>query len=171
MKEPARLFDHRLLGTWRSDKVRTLEEWVYASSTTPEQQERIASSFGKLVVRYTPARVFTEFEGDSTRCNYRVAAIDPDSVAIVCRTEGIDEIRHIHFDGESRYWVTAGRNREFFAREQPSVLQNVKSRPSSTECGLTGRSTGALTAGHLAREVLLAYPAPRGQGVHPSSPG
>jgi hypothetical protein len=35
----------------------------------------------------------------------------------------------------------------------------------------TGRSTGAPTAGHLAREALSVYPAPRGQGVHPSSPG
>jgi hypothetical protein len=36
---------------------------------------------------------------------------------------------------------------------------------------LTCRSTGAPTAGHLAREAYLAYPAPHGQGVHPSSPG
>jgi hypothetical protein len=36
---------------------------------------------------------------------------------------------------------------------------------------LTCRSTGAPTAGHLAREALTVYPAPRGQGVHPSSPG
>ena len=38
-------------------------------------------------------------------------------------------------------------------------------------CGLTGRSTGAPTAGHLAREALHAYPAPRWQGVQPLSPG
>ena len=36
---------------------------------------------------------------------------------------------------------------------------------------LTQRSTGAPTAGHLAHEALTVYPAPRGQGVHPSSPG
>ena len=34
------------------------------------------------------------------------------------------------------------------------------------ERGLTGRSTGAPTAGHLAREAHLAHRAPRGQGVH-----
>jgi hypothetical protein len=37
--------------------------------------------------------------------------------------------------------------------------------------GLTCRSTGAPTAGHLARAALAVYAAPRGQGVHPSSPG
>lgn len=39
------------------------------------------------------------------------------------------------------------------------------------KCRLTGRSTGAPTAGHLAREPLVVHHAPRGQGVHPSSPG
>ena len=42
---------------------------------------------------------------------------------------------------------------------------------NTAACRLTRRSTGAPTAGHLAREAPLAYPAPRGQGVHPSSPG
>ena len=36
---------------------------------------------------------------------------------------------------------------------------------------LTGRSTGAPTAWHLAREAQPAYPPPRGQGATPSSPG
>ncbi len=36
---------------------------------------------------------------------------------------------------------------------------------------LTGRSTGAPTAGHLAREAPAVYAAPRGQGVQPSSSG
>jgi len=111
-----RVVDPRLLGTWKSDKLRTLEEWVYSPASTPDTQVRIADWFGKLVVRYTPARVFTGFEGDTTQCAYRVVATDPDSVAIVCRTEGRDEIRHIHFVDDDLYWVNAGRNREFFAR-------------------------------------------------------
>jgi hypothetical protein len=41
----------------------------------------------------------------------------------------------------------------------------------TAECRLTRRSTGAPTAGHLAREAPAVYPAPRGQGVHPPSPG
>ena len=41
----------------------------------------------------------------------------------------------------------------------------------ATSRRLTQRSTGAPTAGHLAREALTVYPAPRGQGVQPSSPG
>ncbi len=37
--------------------------------------------------------------------------------------------------------------------------------------GLTGRSTGGATAGHLARAALFVYPAPRGQGSLPCLPG
>ncbi len=33
--------------------------------------------------------------------------------------------------------------------------------------GLTGRSAGGATAGHLARAALFVYPAPRGQGSLP----
>ena len=44
-------------------------------------------------------------------------------------------------------------------------------RAQDQSCRLTCRSTGAPTAGHLAREALAVYPAPRGQGVQPSSPG
>lgn len=131
MTAPPRLLDSRLLGTWRSDKTRTLAEWVYTSTTTIEERDRVASWFGRLVVRYTPARMFTDLEGDTTQCSYRVVAKDPDSVAIVCRTQDRDEIRHIHFVGDKIYWVTVGRNREFFARELAS----------SSECN--GHSTAS----------------------------
>lgn len=129
-----RFVDSRLLGTWKSDKIRTLEEWVHSSASPPDAQVRIANLLGKLVVRYTPARVFTEFEGNTTQCPYRVVATDSDSVAIVCRTESRDEIRHIHFVGEDLYWVHAGRNREFFARAGvSSACGRVQGHPTENE--------------------------------------
>ena len=130
MSEP-RVIDPRLLGTWKSDKARTLEEWAYAAATTSDEQDRIANWFGKLAMRYTAARVFTNLEGEATQCPYRVVAKDPESVAIVCRTEGRDEIRHIHFIGDNLYWVSVGRNREFFARVVDLGRQGKGSRASS----------------------------------------
>jgi hypothetical protein len=115
---PPRVVDPRLLGTWRSDAALTLPEWVFAEGTTDAQQSRIRSLFGKFTMRYTAARVFTEFEGDRTVCSYRVVATDPDSVAILRRTEGKNEIQHIHFIESSVYWVSVGRNREFFRRAE-----------------------------------------------------
>ena len=123
--------DHRLLGSWRSNKSRTLEEWVYASASTTDEQARVANWFGKLLIRYTAARVFTEFEGSRTQCPYRIAATDLDSVAIVCRTEGRDEIRHIHFVGKDLYWVPVGRNREFFSRVANHAPEKRRSTPPS----------------------------------------
>lgn len=115
MSEPC-VIDARLLGTWRSDAALTLAEWGFAAGTSAAQQERIRSLFGKLTMRYTPARVFTEFEGDRTVCPYRVVAMDSESVAILRRTEGRNEIQHIHFQERGVHWVTVGRNREFFCR-------------------------------------------------------
>jgi hypothetical protein len=77
----------------------------------------VSNWFGKLTVRYTPARVFTEHEGNRTVCPYRVAAQDADSVAIVCRTMGHDEIRHIRFVEPNVYAVPGGRGGlEYFSR-------------------------------------------------------
>ncbi len=44
-------------------------------------------------------------------------------------------------------------------------------RERSCVRGLTGRSTGGATAGHLARVAQCAYPPPRGQGSLPRLPG
>lgn len=80
---PDRIVDPRLLGTWRSDSTLTLAEWVFAEASSPEARAKVSAWFGKLVMRYTPARAFTEFEGDRTVCSYHVAAMDESSVAIV----------------------------------------------------------------------------------------
>jgi len=111
-----RRVDHRLLGTWRSDAMLTLSEWVFAEGTSDRAKASLTSRFDKLIVRYTAEQVFTEFEGDQTVCSYRVIAIDPSSVAIVRRTDDGNEIQHIHFTEPSVLWVSAGRNREFFRR-------------------------------------------------------
>lgn len=104
---------------------------MYSDVSTAEERTRVASWFGKLSVRYTAARVFTVFEGDATQCPYRVVASDADSIAIVCRTEGRNEIRHIRFISEDLYWVSVGRNREFFARVAHHAPHSKGSRPSA----------------------------------------
>ncbi|KAB2318896.1 hypothetical protein F8A86_11085 [Betaproteobacteria bacterium SCN1] len=114
--KPDKLQDQRLLGVWCSDKTQTLEEWIFSPGTPFESRAKFSALLGKLKIRYTPARIFTEFESDTTVCPYRVTAIDDDSVAIVRRTGGKNEIQHIHFLSENTYWITCGRNREFFVR-------------------------------------------------------
>jgi hypothetical protein len=110
------LVDPRLLGTWCSDAELTLAEWQFSPGASAMARESLTRSFGKLRMRYTAARVFTEFGTDRTACPYRVVATDESSVAIVRRTEGRNEIQHVHFAEPGVHWVSVGRNREFFRR-------------------------------------------------------
>ncbi len=78
-----------------------------------------ASMFGKLRIRFTKERVYSEFKGTRDVTSYRVLASDGDSVAVLYRNGplGKPAIQHIHFQGR-RYWVSIGPHREFFKRVQ-----------------------------------------------------
>ena len=106
--------DSRLLGSWRSDRERTLAEWSFKNEAARALFER---DFGRLLVRYTESLVHTEFEGDTTVCRYRIAKIKAKSVEIICETEPDDEVRTLNFESADVYWVSVGSNREFFRRE------------------------------------------------------
>ncbi len=110
--------ERRLIGEWISDRRRTLSEWVYPK-TMPEKQKRILRGFfGKLILRYSAKTIYSNLSETTSRFPYRVAAIDSNSVVIVTQ-DGItlkDKIVHIHFDGPSAYWISLGRNREWFKK-------------------------------------------------------
>lgn len=111
--------DRRLLGTWKSDARRTLERWVFPSGLSAAKRQRFARLFGKLTVRYTPSRIFSNFKGHRTVDHYRVLGRDRGSVAILSWEDDPShgEISHIHFD-RHHYWVltAAEPNVEFFRR-------------------------------------------------------
>jgi len=115
----SRLVDPRLLGTWQSDAPLTLAEWTFASDTSDADRARIEAYFGRQTLRYTAAQISSELEGTRAVCPYRVATIDGDWVAIVRRTQGRDEIQHLHFIEPDVYCVSVGRSREFFRRIGP----------------------------------------------------
>jgi len=110
--------ERRLIGKWISDRRRTLSEWVYPK-VMPEKQKRVLRSFfGKLTLRYTAKTIYSNLNETMSRFPYRVVAVDSDSAVIVIE-DGItlkDKIVHIHFDGSSAYWISLGRNREWFKR-------------------------------------------------------
>ncbi len=115
----ARLVDPRLLGTWRSDAPLTLANWTFASDTSDSDRARIEEYFGKTTLRYTAAKITSEFDGARTVCPYRVATIDKDWVAIIRREAGRDEIQHLRFVEPDVYCVSVGRNKEYFRRVGP----------------------------------------------------
>jgi len=109
--------DRRLLGTWRSDRRRTVKEWRFLPRTPQRIRKRLAAIFGHLALRYTRRRLYSDYRGDRQTHEYEVLASDAESVAIIYRdlSEREWKILHIHFEGRW-YWISLGPQREFFRR-------------------------------------------------------
>jgi hypothetical protein len=112
--------DKRLLGTWQSDRRRTMKNWRWPRGASTQYRKRFAAIFGKLRIRYTRQKIYSELNGDLDSLSYEVIAADPESVAIRCKMGIADEcerITHIHFEGDKYYWITIGPNLvEWFKR-------------------------------------------------------
>jgi len=108
--------DRRLLGAWRSDRRRTLKDWVWRPRASAAHRKRIADMFGHLLIRYTRQRMHIEFKGESSSQSYDVLGSDADSVAIAHGSSLGQSIQHIHFAKVDRYWIAIGRQREWFRR-------------------------------------------------------
>lgn len=112
--------DRRLLGTWRSDRRRTLRELRFPRHVPRKRQEPLRAIFGKLRLTYTRSRIRYVLDDWSAVRPYEVLASDSISVAIRFHDELAGEwlIQHIHFDPKDadRYWVSIGFGREWFRR-------------------------------------------------------
>src|ERR1017187_660 len=110
--------DRRLIGTWRSDRRRTLKDWIWRPRASAAHRKRVAGIFGHLTIRFTRQKMHTEFRGQSSSHSYEVLGLDANSVAIMHWNSLFERqcIEHIHFDGVGRYWIAIGRQREWFRR-------------------------------------------------------
>lgn len=110
--------DVRLLGTWKSDKKRTMKEVRARRDFTASANEKLASLFGKLEHRYERNRCGSTLNGESSGARYSVVAKNSDSVVLVSENLTTGElISHLHFEGKTHYWVSVGgRFREYFKR-------------------------------------------------------
>jgi hypothetical protein len=106
--------DRRLLGTWRSDRRRTLQHYKPGPKSTPRRWWKFRSIFGKLTVRWTARRWYSDFEGSRTSAPYEVVASDETSVVV----RGVDskELVHIHFEGDYYWMAKHGTHCEYFKR-------------------------------------------------------
>ncbi|MEO8753748.1 MAG: hypothetical protein ABI624_13830 [Casimicrobiaceae bacterium] len=120
--------DHRLLGTWRSDRRETFRYWLFAANVPEQTRSRFKRIFGKLTHTYTRSRMTSVYRGDTTVYRYEVLGQDADSVAIRYWNNEYPEgnLSHIHFSG-SRYWiVTSAGQREFFRPMPNKPLQPTR---------------------------------------------
>jgi hypothetical protein len=115
--------DVRLYGTWKSDRKRTMAEWIWAPDVTPDRKRKAAGIFGKLVLRYTRDEMHAELNGKRTVTKYQVVGVDSYSVAFMVWESIMAErtIVHAHFEGRSHYWLALGRQREWFKRVPPAT--------------------------------------------------
>jgi len=116
--------DRRLLGSWRSDRRKTMAEFAWPRSMKADRRKWFAGLFGHLKLRYTPRYVYSDLKGFCERDRYEVVAMDADSVAIVY---GAGQILHIHFE-DDWYWISCGRQREWFKRVKAKPRQAAARR-------------------------------------------
>ena len=110
-----RKVDQRLIGTWRSNKEKTVSLWKYTKEVSPEVRERVENLFGKLTFRFSETHIFTEFDELKESVPYSVVAQDKTSVVIAWYEEKETSLQHIHFEDDG-YYVLSGYNVEFFSR-------------------------------------------------------
>lgn len=103
--------DRRLLGTWRSDRRKTMAEWLWPQTMKPDRRKWFAGLFGHLQVHYMPRSFAWVLKEHRERVPHEVLASDDDSVEIISG----GQIQHLHFEGD-HYWILCSRNREWFKR-------------------------------------------------------
>lgn len=110
-----RQIDKRLLGTWRSDRRKTFQNFVPWPGLKGKRFQRFKGIFGRLKLKYTRNRIYHELGDYRHNTRYRVLACDPESVAIL--TEDAQSrstiISHIHFY-RNYYWIAFGGKRQMF---------------------------------------------------------
>lgn len=90
----------------------------------PGRRKWFAGLFGHLKLHYTARYLYSDLKGFRERAQYEVVAMDADSVAILCSPE---QIQHIHFE-DGHYWISLGRNREWFKRVKAKPRQAAARR-------------------------------------------
>lgn len=109
-----------MLGTWRSDRLRTESQWVWPKKLAAQRRHEFFAIFGHLVHRFTRTRCYTTCEGKTTSVPYRVAweGFNVFPQLVVVYGAGPDErAQHIFFDTSNSYYVQGGKCAEFFKRE------------------------------------------------------
>ncbi len=121
--------DKRLLGTWQSDRHRTIQGLKWRRNSTAAGRKKFAALFGRLVVRYTRTKIRSGFEDEAPDSQpYEVLTSDSDSVAILSYVDWRKEMRiqYIRFDGNDYYWtIDPIGTKEWFRRISPASSRSA----------------------------------------------
>jgi hypothetical protein len=127
----------RLKGTWRSDRERTISNWVFPKLLAASKMKFFESIFGKNTWRFTDRMCYGRFEDQKWRAHYELLWADEWSAVVLFKFPQNEKhfdllfpdkesCRHLFFSDNHFYFV-AGRagNAEYFRR-----LKGIKSRGS-----------------------------------------
>jgi hypothetical protein len=101
------MHDDRLIGTWQSDKDRTLCEMEKRQELSGKRRDWFEKNLGKLKIKYTKYTVTFWYNGKASTEKLKVAAKDSDSVVIL-GTDVFgekDKISLVTFEDENTYWI------------------------------------------------------------------
>jgi len=119
-----------LIGTWVSDKRKTLKHWHQYHLWSLSRRRRFAGMFGKLRLEYATDYIFSWFDGGDRRTQpYTLVASDSHSVIIRLRKWTLDDeyedgheedvFQQLFFErsnGVDYYWHPLGANSECFRK-------------------------------------------------------
>lgn len=112
------MHDSRLIGMSKSSARKTARE-IWARLDVPATKKRkLRNLFGKLELRFTRTRCYSQFDEHRAVHRYVVVAKDSGGVAIVT-FDPIwgPQISHIHFE-DNCYWICVRRIRKYFKRKK-----------------------------------------------------
>ena len=129
--------DRRLLGTWVSDRRRTIGHLERRRPLAAKTRKAMEKIFGKLRLRYTLTRCYATLNGDTDALPYRVLASTSEGTVVIGRSlpESLapeEQIQHVRFVSNDLYWVCLGGIHEFFRRVKTPSSKRMQLTRSAT---------------------------------------
>lgn len=116
---PHASYANPLVGEWVSDRDRTMAEVRKVENVPKKANDYFESAFGKLHVKFTENKIYTEYDGVKDEFPYEVVRIKDDSITIKGWSNLIKKYHEItyHIEGDSIYSITSKyKFREYFKR-------------------------------------------------------
>ena len=106
----------RLLGIWRSDKRRTLSQWLFKKGVSAKNRAIISGIFGKMTWRFTKKSLYARSGNRS--CTFSYSLLWADEWSVVLRVVGVewDKCYHLRFDNRHFYIPVTHNNSEYFRK-------------------------------------------------------
>ena len=99
--------DDRLIGTWISDKEKTICVMEKSRNLTEKQRNWFEQNLGKLRIKYTKDNVTIWFDDEPMTEKLKIIATDSDSVVLLGNDPFDEEAKivMVTFEDNDNYWV------------------------------------------------------------------